>query len=222
MRGSEGVAGGRVGGGCGGSVGRFADPDWRGGAAADRSVATVAGAGAWVDTARDQFSASAGRNAWPRRRGQPARAAGLPVSGHQVRRLLERDRARTGSVLPGTSSTGSSMPRNAAGKQIILCVGAVKTFGYPEFFVPAHHLPKPLREGALVEPADHHSTARRGDRVQSPGSSSATAIMRRSSPGRSSTRRPIRSAWSIPGDCRRLRAAGGCRRCARPIRAGRS
>jgi Beta-galactosidase len=42
-----------------------------------------------------------------------------------------------------------------AGKQIILCVGAVKTFGYPEFFVPAHHLRHPLREGSLVEPASH-------------------------------------------------------------------
>jgi len=42
-----------------------------------------------------------------------------------------------------------------AGKQIILCVGAVKTFGYPEFFVPAHALPRPLREGRLIEPAAH-------------------------------------------------------------------
>jgi len=40
-----------------------------------------------------------------------------------------------------------------AGKQVILCVGAVKSFGYPEFFVPAHQLRHPLREGALVEPA---------------------------------------------------------------------
>src|SRR5437764_10784780 len=30
-----------------------------------------------------------------------------------------------------------------AGKQIILCVGAVKTFGYPEVFVPMHHLDHP-------------------------------------------------------------------------------
>ncbi|HWE64910.1 MAG TPA: beta-galactosidase [Chloroflexota bacterium] len=44
-----------------------------------------------------------------------------------------------------------------AGKQIILCVGAVKTFGYPEFFVPAHQLPYPLPEGKLVEPATHRS-----------------------------------------------------------------
>jgi hypothetical protein len=44
-----------------------------------------------------------------------------------------------------------------AGKQIILCVGAIKTFGYPEFFVPVHHLKQPLREGALVRPDTHPS-----------------------------------------------------------------
>jgi len=44
-----------------------------------------------------------------------------------------------------------------AGKQIILCVGPMKTFGYPEFFVPGHHLPVPLREGTLIEPAHHPS-----------------------------------------------------------------
>jgi hypothetical protein len=40
-----------------------------------------------------------------------------------------------------------------AGKRIILCVGPLKTFGYPEFFVPAHHLHPPLREGRRVTPA---------------------------------------------------------------------
>lgn len=44
----------------------------------------------------------------------------------------------------------------AAGKQIIVCVGAVKTFGYPEFFVPDHVLRAPLREGTLVRPQEHH------------------------------------------------------------------
>jgi hypothetical protein len=44
-----------------------------------------------------------------------------------------------------------------AGKQIIVCVGAVKTFGYPEFFVPAHQLQRPLREGALIRPDAHRS-----------------------------------------------------------------
>lgn len=42
-----------------------------------------------------------------------------------------------------------------AGKQVVLAVGAVKTFGYPEFFVPGHWLPQPLREGSLVGPATH-------------------------------------------------------------------
>jgi hypothetical protein len=42
-----------------------------------------------------------------------------------------------------------------AGKQVIVCLGPVKAFGYPEFFVPPHYLPRPLREGALVTPAEH-------------------------------------------------------------------
>ncbi|MBV9323745.1 MAG: hypothetical protein JO352_08175 [Chloroflexi bacterium] len=42
-----------------------------------------------------------------------------------------------------------------AGKQVFLAVGAVKTFGYPEFFVPAHHLRRPIREGVLVHADDH-------------------------------------------------------------------
>lgn len=44
-----------------------------------------------------------------------------------------------------------------AGKQVILAVGAVKTFGYPEFFVPRHWLQQPLPEGSLVRPATHAS-----------------------------------------------------------------
>ena len=42
-----------------------------------------------------------------------------------------------------------------AGKKVILAVGAVKTFGYPELFIPSHHLVKPLREGALIKPTDY-------------------------------------------------------------------
>lgn len=42
-----------------------------------------------------------------------------------------------------------------AGKRVIMCVGPVKAFGYPEFFVPPHHLDRPLREGALVRPDEH-------------------------------------------------------------------
>ncbi|HLZ28863.1 MAG TPA: beta-galactosidase [Chloroflexota bacterium] len=40
-----------------------------------------------------------------------------------------------------------------AGKQIVLCVGALKTFGYPEFFVPRHRLRHPLPEHTLIRPA---------------------------------------------------------------------
>ena len=40
-----------------------------------------------------------------------------------------------------------------AGKQIILCVGPIKTFSYPEFFVPAHHLTHPLEEHTLIRPS---------------------------------------------------------------------
>jgi len=40
-----------------------------------------------------------------------------------------------------------------AGKQIILCVGPVKTFGYPEFFAPTHHLRHPFPEHTLVKPS---------------------------------------------------------------------
>lgn len=42
-----------------------------------------------------------------------------------------------------------------AGKQVIVAVGAVKNFGYPELFVPGHHLPTPLPEGTLISEASH-------------------------------------------------------------------
>jgi glycosyl hydrolase family 42 (putative beta-galactosidase) len=44
-----------------------------------------------------------------------------------------------------------------AGKQVIMCLGAVKAFGYPEFFVPGHHLRQPLREGSLVRPDERRA-----------------------------------------------------------------
>ncbi len=42
-----------------------------------------------------------------------------------------------------------------AGKHVLLGLGAVKNFGYPEFFVPSHRLRVPLREGVLVHTQDH-------------------------------------------------------------------
>ena len=43
----------------------------------------------------------------------------------------------------------------SAGKQIILCLGALKTFGYPEFFVPEHYLNQPFLEHSLVGPSEY-------------------------------------------------------------------
>jgi hypothetical protein len=42
-----------------------------------------------------------------------------------------------------------------SGKQIVLCVGALKTFGYPEYFVPTHRLPRALPEHTLITPAEY-------------------------------------------------------------------
>lgn len=42
-----------------------------------------------------------------------------------------------------------------AGKQVIVCLGPVKTFGYPEYFVPGHRLDEPLPEGSLITPSSH-------------------------------------------------------------------
>jgi hypothetical protein len=44
-----------------------------------------------------------------------------------------------------------------AGKRVILAIGPIKNFGYPEYYVPKHQLERPLREGALVQPAEHSS-----------------------------------------------------------------
>ncbi|MGH9115285.1 MAG: beta-galactosidase [Acidimicrobiales bacterium] len=43
----------------------------------------------------------------------------------------------------------------AAGKQIIICVGPVKCFGYPEYFVPCHVLDAPFPEHSVVSPRTH-------------------------------------------------------------------
>jgi hypothetical protein len=62
-------------------------------------------------------------------------------------------------VRPGVSDTGELdwqlEAAERAGKQVILSVGAIKNFGYPEFFVPEHRLERPLPEGSLVRPTTH-------------------------------------------------------------------
>ncbi len=44
-----------------------------------------------------------------------------------------------------------------AGMQIILCVGALKTFGYPECFIPAQYLKDPLQEHSRITPSAYPS-----------------------------------------------------------------
>ncbi len=42
-----------------------------------------------------------------------------------------------------------------AGKRVIVCLGPVKSFGYPEYFVPRHRLDDDLPEGRLVDGTTH-------------------------------------------------------------------
>jgi len=51
----------------------------------------------------------------------------------------------------------------SAGKQIILCVGPLKTFGYPEFFVPNHHWRHPFPEHSLIKPSAYPTLLRATD-----------------------------------------------------------
>jgi glycosyl hydrolase family 42 (putative beta-galactosidase) len=47
-----------------------------------------------------------------------------------------------------------------AGKRIILCVGPLKTFGYPDFFVPKHHLAPPFPEHTRIRPSAYPALVR--------------------------------------------------------------
>lgn len=41
------------------------------------------------------------------------------------------------------------------GKRVIVCLGPVKSFGYPEYFVPEHRLDTALPEGSLIDGISH-------------------------------------------------------------------
>ena len=47
-----------------------------------------------------------------------------------------------------------------AGKKIILCLGPIKSFGYPEYFVPPYLLEHPLPEGQLIDERSHPALLR--------------------------------------------------------------
>jgi hypothetical protein len=42
-----------------------------------------------------------------------------------------------------------------AGKRVVVCLGPVKSFGYPEYFVPRHRLETALPEGRIIDGASH-------------------------------------------------------------------
>ncbi len=65
-----------------------------------------------------------------------------------------RIEARSGE-LDTSELDGQLEAAEGAGKQVILSVGPIKNFGYPEFFVPEHRLGQPLKEGSVVQPATH-------------------------------------------------------------------
>ena len=145
----------------------------------------------------------------------------LPLRGHPARRLLGPAGAGAGQVRPGELDRLLDAAEQA-GKQIILGVGAVKTFGYPEFFVPAHQLDRPLPEGTLVTPEATPRLLRRGHRVPRPGSWSATRDRRRDHrlAGRARGRRPA-GHGALLAAVRGVRRAPRSPRCGRPTRPAR-
>ena len=97
---------------------------------------------------------------------RPLQAAAFGLDGHTTLQTLltypfqlirlgaywNRIEPEPGTFLPGELDWQMDAAEQA-GKQIILCVGPLKTFGYPEFFVPAHHLRQPFLEHSLIKPA---------------------------------------------------------------------
>ncbi len=79
------------------------------------------------------------------------RALDLPIDILRVGAYWNRLEPRPGAFEP--QALDDTLDRiQQAGRKVVLAVGAVKNFGYPEFFVPAHRLTQPLREGTLVTP----------------------------------------------------------------------
>lgn len=58
-----------------------------------------------------------------------------------------------------SSLDGQVETATKAGIEVILALGPLKNFGYPEFHVPGHHLPTPLPEGRLVTARSHPELA---------------------------------------------------------------
>lgn len=79
---------------------------------------------------------------------------GHPFEAVRLAAYWSRLEARAGALDTGELDWQVDAAERA-GKKVILSVGAVKNFGYPEFFVPEHHLEQPLPEGSLISPSTH-------------------------------------------------------------------
>ena len=108
-----------------------------------------------------------------------------------------------------------------AGKQVIVCLGPVKSFGYPEYFVPDHRLAAPLPEGSLIAPATHPALLAAGHRPRhAPGRAVQGQSRHRRLAGGTRGGRPARSRALLAPvrRLRRRRSRGGTSR--RPGKAG--
>ena len=131
-----------------------------------------------------------------------ARAVAAPyvsLSNDPTGRVLEPHRTCTGQF--DTDELDCQVDAaERAGKQIVLSVGALKTFGYPEFFVPRHRLVQPLPEHTLIRPAAFP------DLLGAATEFLARIVERYGRPrgrrrNRSHMKRSTRWAWSTRGVC---------------------
>lgn len=86
------------------------------------------------------------------------RAVGLEFDIIRIGAYWNRLEPGPGEFEPGELDRAIDLVEGA-GKRVVLAVGAVKTFGYPELFVPPHQLAAPIREGMLVTQRSHPELA---------------------------------------------------------------
>ena len=109
----------------------------------------------WLYAARRQLSPAAGRRAGAGRANDLLDALlAYPFQLIRLGAYWNRIEPAPGAFSPDELDWQIDAAERA-GKQIILNVGALKTFGYPEYFAPKYCWQRPLREGALVLPAAH-------------------------------------------------------------------
>ena len=115
-------------------------------------VRAAGGISRLADDARDQLPAAPGRGARPR-------SASAPSPSCWPTRSTSSGWPRTGTARAGglascdrPRSTSSSTRRSRRERRSSCALERSRHSAIPEFFVPAHHLPRPLPEGRLITP----------------------------------------------------------------------